>query len=50
MHIDGVARLEPQDSAPSGASMGDLYVHDDGALCLHTGAAWQRLNATGTCP
>ena len=39
VHIDGVMRLEPQDSEPAG-DMGDFYVKSDGALYYHNGTNW----------
>ena len=43
VHINGVMRLEPQASAPTGA-LGDLYVNTDGKLYFHTGAGgWKEV-------
>ena len=40
VHIDGVIRLEPQTSAPTGGK-GDIYFNDDGTLYLHNGTEWK---------
>lgn len=43
VHINGVMRLEPQATQPSGA-LGDLYVGTDGKLYFHTGAGgWKEV-------
>ena len=40
VHINGVMRLEPQGTAPSG-SLGDFYVNTDGTLYFHDGTDWK---------
>ena len=40
VHINGVMRLEPQASAPTGG-LGDLYVNADGTLFFHNGTDWK---------
>jgi hypothetical protein len=40
VHINGVMRLEPQASAPTGG-LGDLYVNADGTLFFHNGTEWR---------
>lgn len=42
VHINGVIRLEPQASAPSGA-LGDLYVGTDSKLYFHDGTSWKEV-------
>ncbi len=44
-HINGVMRLEPQSSEPSGGR-GDLYASDDGNLYFHRGSSWQPIFIT----
>ena len=49
--LDGVLRMTPRASAPASCELGDLYVHDSGALCFCNGAlAWERINTAGLCP
>ncbi len=40
VHINGVMRLEPQASSPTG-DLGDLYVNSDGTLYFHNGIDWK---------
>lgn len=40
VHVNGVMRLEPQDTAPTGG-LGDLYVNSDGTLYFHNGTDWK---------
>lgn len=40
VHVNGVMRLEPQDSPPTG-DLGDLYVNSDGTLFFHNGTDWK---------
>lgn len=51
--LDGVLRLTPRSAAPSSCELGDLYVHDSGALCFcnasGTPGTWEQINATGLC-
>ncbi len=50
LHINDVMRLEPRSSAPSGASVGDLYVDSDTKeICFYDGASWTGLKAGGAC-
>ncbi len=42
VHINGVMRLEPQASAPTGA-LGDLYVNSGGKLYFHNGTEWKEV-------
>jgi hypothetical protein len=42
VHINGVMRLEPQASAPTGGK-GDLYAGEDGKLYFHNGTAWKEV-------
>lgn len=42
VHINGVMRLEPQATPPTGA-LGDLYVSTGGDLFFHNGAGWQQV-------
>ncbi len=44
VHIDGVMRLEPQASAPTGGALGDLYVSSaDNKLYFHNGTEWKEV-------
>lgn len=51
--LDGVLRMTPRAAAPSSCELGDLYVHDSGALCFcnasGTPGTWEQINATGIC-
>lgn len=51
--LDGVLRMTPRAAAPSSCELGDLYVHDSGALCFcnasGTPGTWEQINATGLC-
>lgn len=40
VHINGVMRLEPQDTEPTG-DLGDFYVNSDGTLYFHNGTEWR---------
>jgi hypothetical protein len=42
VHINGVMRLEPQATPPTGA-LGDLYVSTGGELFFHNGTGWQQV-------
>jgi len=42
VHINGVMRLEPQATQPTGA-LGDLYVGTDGKLYFHNGTGWKEV-------
>jgi hypothetical protein len=42
VHINGVMRLQPQTTAPTGAK-GDLYAGDDGNLYFHDGTSWRQV-------
>ena len=42
VHVNGVMRLEPQTSAPTGA-LGDLYVGTDNKLYFHNGTTWKEV-------
>ena len=42
VHINGVMRLEPQATAPTGA-LGDLYVSASGILFFHDGSGWKQV-------
>ena len=42
VHINGVMRLEPQATAPTGA-LGDLYVNTNGNLYFHDGTGWKQV-------
>ena len=50
---DGRLRIEPKALAPTtpAPSLGDIYVHDSGALCFYDGTAWQKAAgaAVATC-
>lgn len=42
LHVNDIIRLEPRATAPSPASMGDMYVRSsDGKLMVYDGTAWQ---------
>lgn len=41
-HINGVMRLEPQASAPTG-DLGDMYVNANGNLYFHNGTEWKQV-------
>ena len=43
VHVNGVMRLEPQTSAPTGGALGDLYVGTDNKLYFHNGTAWKEV-------
>lgn len=49
LHISGALRLEPQEYAPSQASMGDLYVDKSGALCVFLNKGWESIGGEGEC-
>lgn len=42
LHVNGVARLEPLASAPTGGK-GDLYAKTDGTLWFHNGSLWKQV-------
>jgi len=42
LHVNDIIRLEPRATAPSTASMGDMYVRSsDGKLMVYDGSVWQ---------
>jgi len=50
VHIKDTMRLEPRSSAPTSASLGDLYVDSDSfELCMYNSTAWVGLSNGGTC-
>lgn len=43
IHISGAMRLEPQATAPTNGSLGDLYVNTNGKLYFHDGTSWREV-------
>jgi hypothetical protein len=42
LHVNDVMRLEPRDTAPGSAQMGDMYVRSsDGKLMVYDGSVWR---------
>jgi hypothetical protein len=48
MKDDGSLHLVPMASPPPDPDAGDIYMDTSGALCVYA-AAWEKLNAAGTC-
>lgn len=44
LHIKEAMRLEPQATAPTSGSLGDLYVNTNGKLFFHNGTAWREVS------
>ncbi|MFH0808549.1 MAG: hypothetical protein V1888_02945 [archaeon] len=50
LHINDTMRIEPTSTAPSSASLGDLYVDSDtNELCFYNSTAWVGLSGGGVC-
>ena len=50
LHVTDTMRIEPRNTAPGSASLGDLYVDNDtNELCFYNSTAWVGLVAGGAC-
>lgn len=47
--LAGVMRLEPLSSPPEEARIGDIYMHESGALCVYINS-WEIVTGDGYCP
>tara|TARA_R110002073_G_scaffold57778_4_gene146664 strand:+ start:71432 stop:72526 length:1095 start_codon:yes stop_codon:yes gene_type:complete len=50
LHISEAMRLEPQATAPTGGSLGDLYTNTDGNLYFHDGTGWRPVQLGAIVP